>query len=230
MAKILRNTTASIIDLTKFGVTIPASGQITVVPQDYPLLAMPLIIAELSPLITAGTVVVNDGTNNLSVARGLDYLALPDYAYANRFNNTTNGYVATDVQTAIEEANKHLLAIEVSATANATTTSGTDALLTTMNITATPGTYLVWFTTTITSNNAGAIITVSLYNNNVQVPETVMKISPFDGGALSAPDARGSVAIAKMVTITAGALQVRWSTSGGTATCGPRVLNMLRVS
>lgn len=104
MAKILKNSTASILDLIKFGVTIPANGQITVVPQDYPLLAMPLVVAELSPLITAGTVVVNDGTNNLSIARGINYLSIPDFAYAQRFNNATNGFVATDTQSAIEEA------------------------------------------------------------------------------------------------------------------------------
>lgn len=123
-----------------------------------------------------------------------------------------------------------LSVIEVSDSSNATTTSATDALLTTMTITASPGTYLVLFSTSITSNNAGAAVTVSLYNNGVQVPTTVIKISPFDGGTLSATTARGAVSINKVVTITTGALTVEWSTSGGTATCGPRVLNMLRTS
>lgn len=122
-----------------------------------------------------------------------------------------------------------LSVIEVSDTANATTTSGTDALLTTMSITPSAGKYLIWFATTITSNNAGAAITVSLYNNGTQDPSTVMKISPFDGGALSATDARGAVMICKSITVAAGAVQIRWSTSGGTATCGPRVFDMLRV-
>lgn len=122
-----------------------------------------------------------------------------------------------------------LSVIEVSDTANATTTSGTDALLTTMTITASPGTYLLLFSTSITSNNAGAAITVSLYNNGVQDASTIMKIAPFDGGTLSATTARGCVAINRTVTVTTGATQIRWSTSGGTATCGPRVLSMLRI-
>lgn len=110
MAKILKNTSASVVDLTKFGITIAASSQITVVPQDYPLLAMPLVIAELSPLITAGTIVVNDGTNNLSVARAIDYLSLPDFADAQRFNNSSNEFAATDTQSAIEES-RYLLTL-----------------------------------------------------------------------------------------------------------------------
>lgn len=123
-----------------------------------------------------------------------------------------------------------LSVIEVSDTSNATTTSGTDALLTTMTISASAGTYMLFFSTTITSNNAGAAITVSVYNNGVQDASTVMKISPFDGGTLSATTARGSVAIQRAVTVTTGAVQIRWSTSGGTATCGSRVMTMLRVS
>lgn len=535
MAKILKNTSASVVDLTKFGITIAASSQITVVPQDYPLLAMPLVIAELSPLITAGTIVINDGTNNLSVARAIDYLSLPDFADAQRFNNSSNQFTATDTQSAIEEsrylltlpgtdqtvyvtklgndstgngsfgkpyltighaltsitdsspskrytvdvatgdysenlvlkanifikgagpiatritgttinindatwnnsandsrsgfqdisvngtgtwdftaqagntqgklyffnvrnaaawtftglnainqiviqdseffgnttftgmtayigastwqsgnivansstaagipttltivagmingnitgtwtsnsavtlnlagltigastvlsasgascvvnandgslpipanrtfassavlnrlndnfargllsattnvdvsaatapvAGQALVAtspttavwsnvvdlncVEVSDTANATTTSGTDALLTTMTITPSAGTYLLFFNTTITSNNAGAAITVSVYNNGVQDASTVMKISPFDGGTLSATTARGAVGINRTVVVTTGAVQIRWSTSGGTATCGPRVLTMLRIA
>lgn len=119
--------------------------------------------------------------------------------------------------------------IEVSSSANATTTSGTDALLTTMSITPAVGEYIVWFSTTITSNNAGATITVSLYVNGVQDASTIMKISPFDGGTLSATTARGAVALQRTLNITAGAVEIRWSTSGGTATCGPRVMTMLRV-
>lgn len=119
---------------------------------------------------------------------------------------------------------------EVSDTSSATTTSGTDALLTTMTITATAGTYLLFFSTTITSNDAGGVISCSVYNNGVQDPVTLMKISPFDGGALSATTARGSVVIQRVVTVTTGAMQIRWSTSGGTATCGPRIMSMLRIS
>lgn len=158
------------------------------------------------------------------------YISSTQVAISTPFDNSTNGYTATDVQTAIEETNKHLLAIEVSDSSNATTTSGTDALLTTMSITASAGTYILWFSTSITSNNAGAAITVSLYNNGTQDASTVMKISPFDGGTLSATTARGGVSINRTITVVSGATQIRWSTSGGTATCGPRVMTMLRIA
>lgn len=230
MAKILKNTTGSIVDLMKFGATIPASGQITVVPQDYLLLGMPASLAEINPLISAGTIVVNDGTNNLTIADALNYVKYPDFARAVRFDNSTNGYIADDVQAAIEESNTHLLAIEVSATATASTGSGTDVLLTTMSITASAGTYLVWFSTDVTSATAGAAISFSLYNNGVQIATTLRKIIPFSGGTLTSGNARAAVSINKSVTITTGALEVRWSVSSGTSTCAARTFNMLRIT
>lgn len=240
MSKVLKNTTGSIVDLVKFGVTVPASGQITVVPQDYPLLGMPLVIAELSPLITAGTIIVNDGINNLSAARGINYLL---FDYSQGLNSlTTNVDVS---QSAAPSAGQALVAIsptaaawsnvlllnniEVSDTANTTTTSNTDALLTTMSINPSAGTYLLFFSTSITSNNAGAAVSCSVYNNGTQDASTLNKIIPFDGGTLSVGSARGTVAIQRTIVVTTGSVQIRWSTSGGTATCGPRVMTMLRI-
>lgn len=157
------------------------------------------------------------------------YVASTQVAASVPFDNSTDGYVATNVQAAIEEAGKHLAAIEVSDTANATTTSGTDALLTGMSITATPGQYIVWFTGAININAAGNIATVSLYNNGVRDTSTVRAISPFDGGALSALSASGIAAIQRTVVVTAGSIQIEWNVNGGTATCGPRTLTMLRI-
>lgn len=117
---------------------------------------------------------------------------------------------------------------EVSDTTNATTTSATDALLTSMTISPVAGNYLLFFTTTITSNAAGAAITGSVYVAGAQLARTVMKISPLDGGTLSSGTARGSLAIVTSVSVAAGqAVEIRWSTSSGTATCGPRIMNLL---
>lgn len=152
-------------------------------------------------------------------------------AISTPFDNSTNGYVATNVQAAIEETNIHLLAIEVSATANATTTSGTDALLTTMTVNPAGGTYILFFSASANSNNAGSVITFSVYNNNVQDASTIRLVSPFDGGALSVASATGVVSIQRTVVVTAGtSIQIRWNTSGGTATCSARTLTMLRIA
>lgn len=145
------------------------------------------------------------------------------------FDNSTDGYTATDVQAAIEESSIYNRVIEVSNTTDATTTSGTDAVLTTMSITPTPGSYIAFFNSSMISNSAGAVISTSIYVNSVQIPETLRKISPFDGGALSATTARGIMDCTGTVTVTSGqTVDVRWSTSGGTATCGARTLILLR--
>lgn len=189
-------------------------------------------------------------------------------ASQNIFDNSTNGFVNTNVQSAIQEyaqgirsattninliggtapsVGQVLVATSTTAarwqnfftqtygqvgdSANATTTSGTDAVLTTMtsgNLTA--GTYLFNFTSSITSNNAGASVSYSFYLGGTQQPNTLMKTAPFDGGTLSVASARGAAAITYIATLNGSqALEVRWSTTGGTATCGPRTMTWLRV-
>lgn len=119
---------------------------------------------------------------------------------------------------------------EVSDTANATTSSSTDALLTTMTITPTvAGNYQVLFNSSITSNAAGAAITVSIYVGGVQDPATVIKLSPFDGGTLSATTARAVAFCLKKVTTNGSqSIEIHWSISSGTGTCGPRVMQISR--
>lgn len=123
-----------------------------------------------------------------------------------------------------------LSVIEVSDTANATTTSNTPALLTTMSITAIAGTYLVWFSSSTTSNGTNCTQTFGLYNNGVLKTDSSRTIQPYDGGTLAATTAIGAVAINGIVTVTTGAVEIHWSTAGGTATCHQRTLNMLRIS
>lgn len=155
--------------------------------------------------------------------------AVTQTARGTPFDNTSNGFTSTDVQGAIEEATHLLSDAETIATANATTTSGTDALITGMTITPAAGNYIVWFSSSVISNNAGAIITVSLYINGVQKADSVRTLAPFDGGALSALTARCGVSIQGLATVNGSqTIEVRWNTSGGTATCGPRNLLILR--
>lgn len=146
------------------------------------------------------------------------------------FDNSTNGFTSTDVQAAIVEASTRLVASEVSATANDTTTSSTDSPLNSMTITPAAGTYMVWFGTTITSNSAGAAISISLYVGGAQKADSLRKITPLDGGLGSSGSSRGTSDINALVTVNGSqALVVQWSISSGTATCGPRTMNILRI-
>lgn len=120
---------------------------------------------------------------------------------------------------------------EVTSTANATTTSGTDALLTGMTSTPGAGTYFCTFSSSIDNNAAGSATSVSYYIGGVQKAASLVKSSVFDGGALSAGDARGIVTISTIVVLDgAAAVEIRWSVSSGTATCGARTLDLIRIA
>jgi len=102
--KILKNTTASEIDLKYLATTIPASTNRAVNVEDYIRLASDDSVAELTPLINSGDIIVNDGLDDLSAANGIAFISYPDHAENVRFDNSTNGFVAKSVQKAIEEA------------------------------------------------------------------------------------------------------------------------------
>lgn len=105
--KILKNTTISDIELKAIGLTIPASGQITVNQQDYLLLASDDSITEITVHINSGDIVINDGVTDLVAARAIDYASYPDTAFGVRFKSDperVNGFVSKNVQEAIEEA------------------------------------------------------------------------------------------------------------------------------
>lgn len=104
MAKILKNTTLTDIESNSLGLTIPASGQVEIVTDEYLLLSSDDVLSELDPLISSGDIVVNDGTNDLDIVDGQAYIRYPDDAVSVLFDNTSNGFISNDVQTAIEEA------------------------------------------------------------------------------------------------------------------------------
>ncbi len=71
MLKVIKNTTGSIVPVGDVGIQIPASGAYTVPPQDYLLWSASV---NAVTLINAGTLVVNDGTKDLTKKNGLAYL------------------------------------------------------------------------------------------------------------------------------------------------------------
>lgn len=74
MKKILKNTTGSPIELEIIGLEVPASSQIEIDPQYYDLLASNDSITELTTLINAGSIVVNNGNVDLQAAEGIKFL------------------------------------------------------------------------------------------------------------------------------------------------------------
>jgi len=71
MSKILKNTTASAINITDTGITLAALSDYTIPPQDYLIWAASSDI--LSP-VGVGDVIVNDGSENLDPSTGIDLL------------------------------------------------------------------------------------------------------------------------------------------------------------
>ena len=78
MSKILKNTTVSDIELDALGYTIPASGQVNFDATEFQLLASDDVIAEMTPFLTSGDLVVNDGVQDLTLAEGLRFLVWPE--------------------------------------------------------------------------------------------------------------------------------------------------------
>lgn len=107
MSKILINTTATEIELDVYGVTIPPNNFNYVIPiSQYSLLAEDDVIAEITPFVNSGDIVVNDGFNNLTASDGINYLKYPDEAFNIRFRSNperNNDFKAKNVQEAIEE-------------------------------------------------------------------------------------------------------------------------------
>lgn len=139
--------------------------------------------------------------------------------------------VATSSTTATWSSISSLISNEITSVTPVNTTSGTDAVMTSMTTTPAAGTYLVLFNTDINSTNAGAAISFSYYLAGSQIAATLRKIIPFDGGALSATAARGLASLQSIITVNGSqVVDVRWSTSGGTATAANRSLITLRVA
>lgn len=146
------------------------------------------------------------------------------------FDNTTNGFVANNVQAAIEEARYNLFDSEASGTSAITATTS-DTLMSGMTLTPAAGSYLTWFSCDINSATTGSVTSISIYVGGVQKADSLRKVQPFDGGTLSATTARCGVATNGVVSVNGSqAIEIRWSDSNGTNTVNARTLNILRVS
>lgn len=107
MPKIIKNSTASGIPILSLGVEFAASLSVEVDPEDYLLLATDDTIAELTPLINSGDLVINDGIQDLSPEDGINFLKYSDESTNIRFLSNpdrVNDFESKTAQKAIEEA------------------------------------------------------------------------------------------------------------------------------
>lgn len=105
MSKIIKNSTASNVLVADTGVNILPSATYIIPSQDYLIWSAS---SNVQTLISAGTLVINDGVNDLSITDGSNFIRFPDYAKNQRFDNSTNGFIAKNTQAAIEEARSSL--------------------------------------------------------------------------------------------------------------------------
>jgi hypothetical protein len=111
---------------------------------------------------------------------------------------------------------------QVTATADATTTSASDVGLSGMSITPGAGDYLIWFSGSMEGSLATSTQYASIYVNGAQLAHTERRA--FTEGSI--PNTSFPVAAHAYVTgVGAGqAIEVRWRTTGGTATMHQRTL------
>jgi len=75
MIKILKNTTIADIEIFSLGRTVPASDQMIVELSDYIRLSSVDTIAELSPAIMSGDIVINNGIFDLEPIVGISHIS-----------------------------------------------------------------------------------------------------------------------------------------------------------
>lgn len=122
-----------------------------------------------------------------------------------------------------------ILNYEVSATADTTTTSTSDGVMSGMTQTPVAGTYLVSFSTCVDHSAQSVAVVVSLYSGGTRKADSERAPVPRFNGA-GANTLTPCLAI-NAVTLVNGAqaIAIEWKTASGTATAHQRTMNLLRV-
>jgi cytidine deaminase len=105
---------------------------------------------------------------------------------------------------------------EVSATADDTTTSATDVLVNGMTITPGAGNYHIWFSGSVEGNTDNTTQNVSLYVNGSQLPHTERQI--YTESSIANTSFPVATHARRLNVLDGQAIEVRWRTTGGTAT------------
>lgn len=144
------------------------------------------------------------------------------------YDNSTDGWVAQNVQAAIEEAPLHLRGYEASATATLAV-STTNTVVLSIAAPAT-GTYFVQFSTDVLCSTAGATATFMIGISGVAKADSVRVVIPLAGGLLSG-NARGCATTTGIVSATLGQTIEIWCQGSSTnPTLGARTLDLLRLT
>lgn len=151
------------------------------------------------------------------------------------FNNATNGFLAQEVQTAIEEAQKTLAYRRIAFVGTTAITSTSDVVMAGVNFTLAGGNrlakgiYLIGFSTDVQSNAAGAAISFSFYVGGVQSSGFPLKEVPLDGGLGSVGTGRSMISFYDILTVDGTQdVEVKWSVSSGTATASNRIMTSVQ--
>lgn len=143
------------------------------------------------------------------------------------FGTTAGAPLSTDANNQVISG---ITNTEVFATADATTTSTTDVLMTSMTITPVSGDYLVWFSGGVDHSNQSVAVVVSIYSGGTLKTDSVRSPVPRFNG-VGANTLTPICATQGKVTVNgAQAIEIRWKTASGTATVHQRTLNILRVA
>ena len=182
--------------------------------------------------ITAGTIVMNDGTQDITdPAAGLDYVKSLDASYIRSVKVSTTApvtgqFLKATSATAIEWSGLSLTSSAATATGTTTTTSATDVQINSMTLTPGAGTYLVMFSSSW-SHSAATTTYVSLYGNGARVDASERQLNVTDLKQYGMV-----VPVATQAVITVAAAQVieaKWKTTGATATMYARSLTLVKI-
>lgn len=103
MKKLINPSLSVDVEIKDVGVTVFVDSEYIIPSDEYGLFSES---EDLPPLITSGTLIVNDGVNDLSTFNGLEYIKGSEFAFGQRFLSEperTNGLVSKTTQEAIEE-------------------------------------------------------------------------------------------------------------------------------
>lgn len=183
------------------------------------------------PITTAAPISVgtsnSSGTAN-SLARSDHQHALPAVGTAGTYgSSSTIPVITTDTYGRVTSVTNTPLSIshyEATATAQATTTSLTDTLLTSMTLTPAAGTYLAVFSgSMVNSANGAQRLWVSIYAAGVQDTGSE-RVVGVGGGAYA------SVQTQAVVTVNGSqAVEVKWRAAAGTNTAQARSLTLIKL-
>lgn len=168
------------------------------------------------------TLIINDGTNDIAQA---DIDAFLDNAPSNG-DDTPFGFLQRD-----EDGNPPPLDRSIAtATATTTTTSTTYVLTNSMTLTPSAGTYMVWFSGSVTNGTNDVNIDMSIFAGGVQdaASERTCRTLQLSSFAIDGQTIIPFCCVAEVTVNGSQDIEGRWKTSAGTSQMFERTLLIVR--